>query len=201
VLIQLRTNLTTPALAAPSHTRQSTTDRVLHHLMPVPAGALPPIPDTSDQPCIIDATPIPIHDQSITATSNNYRPSINTQITLSAHARRVVALGRCRPANHNNVVIARATLADLLTSHEILGDRGIATITTPAPDRSRRIIHDEHFRTHRHVRARVEHIPARLKDRQIPRQSRPRGQAINHNLHIIAGLWNLKTHKLLRVNS
>ncbi|MDT5361624.1 MAG: hypothetical protein QOC69_3386, partial [Mycobacterium sp.] len=28
-----------------------------------------------------------------------------------------------------------------------------------------------------------------------------RGDAINHNLHIITGLWNLKNHAQLRVNS
>lgn len=28
-----------------------------------------------------------------------------------------------------------------------------------------------------------------------------RGGAINHSLQIIAGLWNLKTHNQLRVNS
>ena len=204
VLIHLRTNLTTRALAALFRTSQSTIDRVLHHLVPVLAGALRPIPDTSDQPWIIDGTLIPVHDQSITAISKNYRRSVNTQFIICAHARRVVAVGRCWPGNRNDVVVARATVADLLTSHEILGDggyRGIATIATPARDRSGRTIHDEHYRTHRRVRARVEHVLARLKDWQILRQCRRHGEAINHALHIIAGLWNLKTHKPLRVKS
>jgi hypothetical protein len=50
-------------------------------------------------------------------------------------------------------------------------------------------------------RARVEHVIARLKDWQIRRQRRRRGNAINDTLHIIAGLWNLKTHNELRVKS
>jgi hypothetical protein len=54
---------------------------------------------------------------------------------------------------------------------------------------------------HRRIRARVEHVIARLKDWQILRQCRRRGDAINHSLHIIAGLWNLKTRNQLRVNS
>jgi hypothetical protein len=42
----------------------------------------------------------------------------------------------------------------------------------------------------------------RLKDWQILRQCRRRrGDAINHSPHIIAGLWNLKTRKQLRVKS
>lgn len=44
-------------------------------------------------------------------------------------------------------------------------------------------------------------VLAQLKDWQILRQCRHRGDAINYALHIIAGLWNLKTHKPLRVSS
>jgi len=95
VLIHLRTNLTTRALAALFHTSQSTIDRVLHHLVPALAAALRPIHDTSDHPWIIDDTLIPVHDQPITAISNNYRRSINTQISICAHTRRVVAVDRC----------------------------------------------------------------------------------------------------------
>lgn len=98
---------------------------------------------------------------------------------------------------------ARATAAHLLTGERvILGDggyRAIPTIITPARDRSSRIICDDHYRKHRRIRARVEHVLARLKDWQILRQCRRRGHAINHSLHIIAGLWNIKTHNQLRV--
>jgi len=58
---------------------------------------------------------------------------------------------------------------------------------------------DDHYQAHRRIRARVEHVIARLKDWQILRQCRRRGDAINHSLQIIAGLWNLKTHTQLRV--
>jgi hypothetical protein len=71
----------------------------------------------------------------------------------------------------------------------------IHTITTPPRDSTGRIIRDDHYRVHRRIRARVVHVIARLKDWQILRQCRRRGDAINHSLHIIAGLWNLKTHK------
>jgi Transposase DDE domain len=54
---------------------------------------------------------------------------------------------------------------------------------------------------HRKIRARVEHVIARLKDWQILRQCRRRGDAINHALHIVAGLWNLKTRNQLRVTT
>jgi hypothetical protein len=197
VLIHLRTNLTTRALAALFHTSQSAVDPILHHLVPVLAQTLRPGPDATDGPWIIDGTLIPMHDQSITAISKNYRRSINAQVIICADRRRIVAVGRCWPGNRNDVVVARHTVTRLLTGERvILGDggyRGIPTITTPARDRSGRIICDDHYRKHRRIRARVEHVIARLKDWQILRQCRRRGHAINHTLHIIAGLWNIKT--------
>lgn len=197
VLIHLRTNLTTRALAVLFATSQSTLDRVLQHLVPVLAGVLRPNPGVHGAPWIIDGTLIPVHDQSITAISKNYRRSINTQVIICSPTRAVVAVGECWPGNRNDVVVARATVAHLLTGQRvILGDggyRGIDTITAPRRDHTGRIIRDDHYRAHRRIRARVEHVIARLKDWQILRQCRRRGQAINHNLHIITGLWNLKT--------
>jgi len=204
VQIHLRTNLTTRALAALFHDSQSTVDRTTHHLVPVLADALRPAPDDTTHPWIIDGTLIPVHDQSISAISKNYRRSINTQIINCAHRRRVAVAGRCWPGNRNDVIVARHTVAQLLDGRVVLGDggyRSIATITTPRRDITGQIIRDDHHRAHRRIKARVEHVIARLKDWQLPRQCHRRAKAINHNLQIIAGLWNLKTHKQLRVNS
>ena len=160
VLIHLRTNLTTRALAALFGTSQSTADRIIHHLVPVLADALRPAPDDSAHPWIIDGTLIPVHDQSITAISKNYRRSVNSQIIICAHRRRVIVAGQCWPGNRNDVVVARHTVAQLLLDRRvILGDggyRGIPTITGPQRDHSGRIIHDNHYRKHRRIRARVE---------------------------------------------
>ncbi len=173
--------------------------------MPVLARALQPDPDGHTGVWIIDGTLIPVHDQAITAVSKNYRRSINTQIVISAHSRGVVAVGHCWPGNRNDVVVARATVGHLLTGdRHVLGDggyRGINTITTPRRDTTGRTIQDDHYRLHRRIRARLEHVIARLKDWQILRQCRRRGHAINHSLQIIAGLWNLKTRRQLRANS
>lgn len=204
VLIHLRTNLTTRALAALFDTSQSAVDRTIHHLVPVLARALQPAPDNSNHPWIIDGTLIPVHDQSITAISKNYRRSVNTQIIICAHRRRVVAAGQCWPGNRNDVIVASHTVAHLLDGRVVLGDggyRGITSITSPRRDHSGRIIRDDHYRVHRRIRARVEHVIARLKDWQILRQCRRHGEAINHSLHIVAGLWNLKTRDQLRVSS
>jgi hypothetical protein len=122
----------------------------------------------------------------------------------SAHRRRVIGAGQCWPGNCNDVVVARHTVAQLLDRRVIPADgryRAIPTITRPQRDHSGRIIHDNHYRKHRRIRARIEHVIARLKDWQILRQCRRRGQTINHSLRIIAELWNLKTHNQLRVDS
>ncbi|MHA7650353.1 transposase family protein [Mycobacterium sp. ML4] len=202
VLIHLRTNLTTHALAALFATSQSSVDRIIHHLMPVLASTLRPAPDNNDHPWIIDGTLIPVHDQAITAVSKNYRRSINTQIIICAHRRRVLVAGRCRPGNRNDVIVARHTVAGLLDGRVVPGDsrhRGITTTTGPRRGPDGRTVHDDHDRAHRPIRARVEHVIARTKDWRILRQCRRRGDAINHSLHIITGLWNLKTHRQLRV--
>lgn len=149
VLIHLRTNLTTRALAALFHTSQSTVDRIIHHLVPVLAGVLRPSPDNhSAHPWIIDGTLIPVHDQAITAISKNYRRSVNTQIIICAHQRRVVMAGQCWPGNRNDVIVARATVAHLLAGkHEITHprsrrachrqDQGLANPSTVPPPRRR----------------------------------------------------------------
>jgi hypothetical protein len=93
----------------------------------------------------------------------------------------------------------------MLTGHHAIfghgGYPGIDTITTPRRAHTDRIIRDHHYRAHRRITAGVEHAIARLKDWQILRRCHRRGQRINHSLQNIAGPWNLKTHKQLRVNS
>jgi hypothetical protein len=149
------------------------------------AGSLSPNPGEHRGSPIIDATPIPVH----------HRDHRQRSTTPCGHGRPPLA------PNRNAVVVARATVAHLLTGeHDILGDggdRGINTISTPRRDCTGRIIRDHH----RRIRSRVEHVIARLKDWQILRQSRRRGDAINHSLQIVAGPWNLKTRNQLRVNS
>jgi hypothetical protein len=82
VLIWLHTNLTTRALATLFSTSQSSVDGIIHHLPPVLAGELRPAPDNSAHPWIVDGALIPVHDQSITAVSTNYRRSVNIQIII-----------------------------------------------------------------------------------------------------------------------
>jgi hypothetical protein len=116
----------------------------------------------------------------------------------------VVVASQCWPGNRNDVIVARHAVVHLLDGRVVLGDggyRGIDSIATPQRDNTGRIIRDDHYRAHRRIRARVEHVIARLKDWQIRQQCRRRDDAINHSSHIIAGLWNLKTRNELRISS
>jgi hypothetical protein len=85
VLIHLRTNLTTRALAAVFHTNQSTVDRIVHHLVPVLGGCTAAPRDHSTHPWIIDGTLIPVHDHTISAVSKNYGRSVHTLIIICSH--------------------------------------------------------------------------------------------------------------------
>jgi hypothetical protein len=79
----------------------------------------------------------------------------------------VILTGRCWPGNRNDVTVARHTVVELLDGHIVLGDSGyraITSITTPRRDHTGRIIRDDHYRVHRRIRARVEHVIARLTD-------------------------------------
>jgi hypothetical protein len=181
VLVHRRANPTTRALAALFGTSQSTVDRIVHHLVPVLADALRPDTTAHSGPWIIDGTLIQVHDHTITAVSKNYRRSSNTQIIISAHTRGVVTVGHRWPGNRNDASLP----VQLLTGgRQLLGDggyRGITTITTPGRDMTGCTIRDHRYRPHRRIRARVEHVIARLKDWQILRQCRRRGRAINHS--------------------
>jgi hypothetical protein len=77
----------------------------------------------------------------------------------------VVVAGQWWPGNRNDVIVARATIAHLLsTGRENLGYRGyrgITSITTPRRDETTPIIRDDHYRVHRRIRIRVETVIAR----------------------------------------
>ena len=196
VVTALRTNLTERALAAIFRTSQSTVHRTIRNLLPRLAALL----DTSrpGEPLILDGTLIPVHDQALTAPSKNYRRSINTQILTTASSRRVVDITAPTPGNRNDIIAARRTVPDLSSHpHPVYADgayRALPGAHTPPPRTEPRA-----RRRHRRIRARIEHVIARLKDWQILRQCRRRGPAIGFALRAVAYLYNVRLD--LRLNS
>jgi hypothetical protein len=134
VLLDLRTNLTTRALAALFTTSQSTAERIIDHLVPLLAEVLRPDNSNDSRAWIIAGMLIPVQDRSVTAISTNYRRSANTQIIICAHRPRVDLAAQCWPGNHNDVVVARHTVIPPRHGRVVLGERGyrdITWITTP----------------------------------------------------------------------
>jgi len=58
---------------------------------------------------LLDGTLIPVHDQSITKKTKNYRRSTNTQV-IYTHRRKTINVGKTFPGNRNNIIVARATV-------------------------------------------------------------------------------------------
>ena len=117
----------------------------------------------------------------------NYGRSVNIQVMATLH-RRIVHVGNAWPGNRNDIVVAKATIT-LPASITTLTDGGYRSMpgaTLPPTDDPGRLAE------HRRRRARIEHIPARMKDWQILRQCRRRGNAINLAARAVAYLWNTK---------
>ncbi|MGI5134456.1 transposase [Streptomyces sp. CA-106110] len=196
LVLAYRTNLTMQQLASLFGTTDSTVHRVLYRLAPRLAEFLGPPPADRRELRVVDGTLIPVHDQSRTAKSKNYRRSVNVQVVCRPRDRRVVAVSDAWPGNRNDVVVYRETPGRSLPGHpRISGDggyRGCDQIRTPRRGPDGRIIKDRNYRRFRKRRAVAEHTIARLKDHQILRQCRRRGEAINHAVAGVAAPHNLK---------
>ena len=147
---------------------------------------------------IVDGTLVPTRDHSIAEQSKNYRQSTNRQVVIDADTRLVVAVGRPLPGHRNDckawepsgakAAVGRATVsADggyrrtrLLIPHR----RECGQTELPAWK-------EEHNTSHRTVRARVEHVFARMKAWKIPRDCRLKGDDVHTAMLGIARLYNL----------
>jgi hypothetical protein len=99
-----------------------------------------------------------------------------------------VQLSQPWPGNRNGIVVAKATIT-LLDGRTTLPDGGYRSMpgaTLPPKQEPPRLA------AHKRLRARIEHLLARMKDWQILRQCRRRGNAVNLAVRCIAYLWNLK---------
>ncbi|MGH3562910.1 MAG: transposase [Mycobacterium sp.] len=140
---------------------------------------------------ILDGTLIPAHDHAITKPSKNYRRSVNVQV-LGTLDRRIVHVSKAWPGNRNNIVVAKATihLPEGITTLTDGGYRSMPRATQRPKDDGVRLA------AHKRLRARIEHVLARMKDWQMLRQCRRRGNAINLATRCVAFLWNLRLDHL-----
>ncbi|WP_086670371.1 transposase [Streptomyces albovinaceus] len=191
-----RTNLTLRQLALLFGISKSAADRIINHLGP--SLALQPRKRfRKDTVLIVDGTLVPTRDHTIAEQSKNYRYSTNHQVVIDADTRLIVLVGRPLPGNRNDCKAweesgAKAAVGRTLT----IADGGYPGTGLVMPHRRRKGEElpdwkQAHNKSHKQVRARVEHVFARMKTWKILRDCRLRGDGVHHAMLGIARLHNL----------
>ncbi|CCK24998.1 Putative transposase for insertion sequence element IS112 [Streptomyces davaonensis JCM 4913] len=192
-----RTNLTMRQLAPLFGVSKSAVDRIIDHLGPM--LALQPCKRfAKDTVLIVDGTLIPTRDHSVAERSKNYRYSTNHQVVIDADTRRVVVVGRPLTGNRNDCKAweesgAKAAVVKTLTIADG-GYPGTGLVIPHRRERGQTELADwkeDHNKSHKQVRARVEHVFARMKTWKILRDCRLKGDGVHHAMLGIARMHNL----------
>lgn len=192
-----RTNLTLRQLAPLFRVSKSAADRVIRHLGPLLA-LRPRKRFRRDTVLIVDGTLVPIRDHTVAEQSKNYRYSTNHQVVIDADTRLVVVVGRPLAGNRNDCKAweesgAKAAVGNTVT----IADGGYPGTGLVIPHRRKRGQSDlpdwkeEHNKSHKQVRARVEHVFARMKNWKTLRDCRLKSDGVHHAMLGIARMHNL----------
>ncbi|MDT7847898.1 transposase [Streptomyces justiciae] len=192
-----RTNLTMRQLAPLFGISKSAADRIIDHMGPLLA-LRPRRRFSATSVLIVDGTLVPTRDHTVAEQSKNYRYSTNHQVVIDADSRLVVAVGRPVPGNLNDCIAwelsgAKAAVGGA-TAIADGGYRGTGLVIPHRRERGQPQLpgwKEEHNRSHRHVRARVEHVFARMKCWKILRDCRLKGDGVHHAMLGVARLYNL----------
>jgi hypothetical protein len=192
-----RTNLTLRQLAPLFGISKSAADRVIDHLGPMLA-LQPRKRFRKDTVLVVDGTLVPTRDHSVAEQSKNYRYSTNHQVVIDAETRLVVTVGRPLPGNRNDCKAWELSGAKAAVGQTTViadgGYRGTGLVIPHRREPGQSELPDwkeEHNRSHRKVRARVEHTFARMKGWKILRDCRLKGDGVHHAMLGIAHLHNL----------
>lgn len=191
-----RTNLTLRQLAPLFGVSKSAAGLIIDHLGPM--FALQPRKRfAKDTLLIVDGTLVPTRDHAVAEQSKNYRYSTNHQVVIDANTRLVVVVGRPLPGNRNDCKAweesgAKAAVGRTLT----IADGGYPGTGLVMPHRRRKgedlpDWKNVHNTSHKRVRARVEHVFARMKTWKILRNCRLNGDGVHHAMLGIARMHNL----------
>jgi hypothetical protein len=191
-----RTNLTLRQLALLFGVSKSAADRIINYLGPKLA-LRPRQRFVKDTVLIVDGTLVPTRDHSVAEQSKNYRYSTNHQVVIDADTRLVVVVGRPLPGNRNDCKAweesgAKAAVGKTVT----IADGGYPGTGLVMPHRRRKGEElpgwkQAHNKSHKQVRARVEHVFARMKTWKILRDCRLKGDGVHHAMLGIAQMHNL----------
>ncbi|AEM83386.1 transposase IS4 family protein [Streptomyces violaceusniger Tu 4113] len=191
-----RTNLTMRQLAPLFGVSKSAADRIIDNLGPMLA-LQPRKRFAKDTVLIVDGTLVPTRDHTVAEQSKNYRYSTNHQVVIDADTRLVVVVGQPLPGNRNDCKAwvesgAKAAVGTTMT----IADGGYPGTGLVMPHRRRKGEElpdwkQAHNKSHKQVRARVEHVFARMKSWKIRRDCRLKGVGVHHAMLGIARLHNL----------
>jgi len=139
---------------------------------------------------------VPTRDHSVAEQSKNYRYSTAHQVVIDADTSRVVVVGRPVPGNRHDSrgweeSGAKAAVGNTMT----IADGGYQGTGLVIPHRRRTgeelpSWKEQHNRAHQQIRARVEHVFARMKGWKILRDCRLKGVGVHHAMLGIARLHN-----------
>ncbi|WP_427168529.1 transposase [Streptomyces sp. C1-1] len=191
-----RTDLTMRQLALLFGISKSTADRIIDHIGPL--LALPPRRRFArGTVLIVDGTLVPTRDHAVAEQSKNYRYSTNHQVVIDADTRLVVVVGRPLPGNRNDCKAWEESGAKTAVGRTtVIADGGCPGTGLIMPLRRTQGEElpgwkREHNRSHKQVRARVEHLFARMKTWKILRDCRLKGDGVHHAMRGVARLHNL----------
>ncbi|MET7981048.1 transposase [Streptomyces mirabilis] len=192
-----RTNLTLRQLAPLFGISKSAADRIINRIAPLLA-LRPRRRFRKDTVLIVDGTLVPTRDHAVAEQSKNYRYSTNHQVVIDADTRLVVAVGRPLPGNRNDCKAWELSGAKAVVGNTtVVADGGYRGTGLVIPHRREPgqvelpAWKEEHNRSHRKVRARVEHTFAHVKSWKILRDCRLKGDGVHHAMLGIARLHNL----------
>ncbi|CAM5416721.1 hypothetical protein GCM10010329_86680 [Streptomyces spiroverticillatus] len=191
-----RTNLTLRQLAPLFGVSKSAADRIIDHLGPQLA-LQPRRRFRKDAVLIVDGTLVPTRDHTVAEQSKNYRYSTNHQVVIDADTQLVVVVGRPLPGNRNDCKVWEESGAkDAVGKTMTIADGGYPGTDLVMPHRRRKgeelaDWQQTHNKSHKRVRARVEHVFARMKCWKILRDCRLKGDGVHHAMLGIARLHNL----------
>jgi hypothetical protein len=198
-----RTNLTMRQLAPLFGIKTAAVHRIIDRLGPHLAVEPARRRHAPDTVLIVDGTLVPTRDHAVAAQSKNYRYSANVQVIIDADTRLVIAVGDPQPGNRNDCIAYQASgVHRSTTGAHVVADGAYRGPNCPGviiPHRKTAKAEalpawkEDHNRSHRRVRARVEHVFARMKTWKILRDCRRRGTGVAHDTRGIALMHNLAT--------
>ncbi|GGW16596.1 hypothetical protein GCM10018980_20070 [Streptomyces capoamus] len=176
---------------------KSAAERIIDHLGPMLA-LQPRKWFAKDIVLIVDGTLVPTRDHSVAEQSKNYRDSTAHHVVIDADTRLVVVVGRSLPGNRHDArgwaeSGAKAAVGNTTTIADG-GYQGTGLVMSHRKAKGQAKPpnwKEQHNRSHKQVRARVEHVFARMRTWKDLRDCRLKGVGVHHAMLGIAGMRNL----------